>query len=104
MTCILLADMLYERNWNAEKRAKEASGNTDKFRSGKTIIDKYACYDGSGARLPWLNGATGTMSDRQEAAALIRYARERHAACKDLPAADKAEYGNLINWTKTHKQ
>ena len=100
VSCLLLADMLQERNWSAEKRASEAASNAEKFKRGKTNTDKYAFYDGSSPRLPWLEGSLTGMSDREEAATVVRYAKERYETCSDIPPAERAEYKNLLNWIK----
>lgn len=103
VTLMLLADILHERNWSAEKRAKEAAGNAEKFLSGKNNIEKYACYDGTNPQLPWLKGASLTeISDREEAAAVLRYAQARYNACKDLPPAEKPELKNLQDRMKKY--
>ena len=102
VSCILFADMLYERNWSAEKRAAQATANAEKFLSGKSITDKYACYDGSDPNLPWLKTSLKEVSDREEAAAVIRYAQARYASFGDVPPAEQAEYKNLMDRSKKY--
>lgn len=87
-TYTLLAEMLYDRNWSADKRASTQKKNADKFgRQYKSNFDKYAYFDGSlGADYvcPWSGKTIGAMSDRDEARALVEYARGiyEHAAKK----------------------
>lgn len=102
VTCILLADMLYERNWSAEKRAREAADNAEKFSSAKSNTDKYGFYDGSAPKLSWLTGEIGSLSDREEAAAVIRYAKARYQARPAAGGYEDSEYKNLQNWIQKH--
>ena len=103
ITCLLLADMLQQRDWSAKKRAAQADAHASRFASGKTVTDKFACYDGSSERMPWLGGASGERSDREAAAAVIRYALERYSACKDLTPADRDDYRDLQAWMKKNQ-
>lgn len=95
ITCILLVDILQDRNWSAEKRAKEAADNAAKFKEAKNNIDKYACYDGSAPQLPWVKGTLGEMSDKEEAAAVLRYAQARYKALPETHGFEQEEYKNL---------
>lgn len=97
ITCNLLADILLDRGWGADKRAKEAAGNAEKFQSAKTNIDKYGFYDGSAPQLPWVKGSLGEMTDREEALAVLRYAQSRYNAYPETHAFEQAEYKNLLN-------
>lgn len=101
VSCLMLAQMLQERGWSAEKRAREAAANAEKFKDGKNNIEKYAYYDGTNPQLPWLKGKSlQEMSDKEEAAAVVHYAQARYNACKDLPPAEIPEYRNLQEWMK----
>lgn len=101
VTVLLLADFLYQRNYSAEKRADLAASNAEKFKAGKNNTDRYAYYDGTDPSLPWLNGSSlKEMSDREEAAAVVRYAQARYNAAGDVPPMEKNEYNNLQNWIK----
>lgn len=101
--CLVLADMLYERNWSEEKREKAAHENSAKFRNGSLKnSERYAFYDGSDEQMPWLEEDLDDYTDREEAQALVRYARARYEACKDPSAIDRKEYKLLQTWINTH--
>ena len=100
ITCLMLADYLYHRDWSTEKRAAQATAHAGKFTAGKNNIDKYAYYDGASVQLPWLKGSLKDVSDREEAAAVIRYAQQRYAACKDPAPLDRDDYRKLQAWIK----
>lgn len=78
-TYTLLAEMLYDRNWSADKRASTQKKNADKFgKQYKSNFDKYAYFDGSlraDYLCPWTGKTIGSVSDREEARALVAYAR-----------------------------
>lgn len=103
VTCILLADMLLQRDWSAEKRAAQAKSHASKFAAGKNNIDKYSYYDGAAEQMPWLIGAIGELSDREEADAVIRYAQRRYDTCKDPSPEDRAQYKDLQAWIKKNQ-
>ncbi len=76
-----LAEQLWDRNWNASKRTKEFSSMLKSYnkavgkKSGKAEINRY--YEGymSTQGTPFYVAAElGTISDRQEAVALLQYA------------------------------
>ena len=100
---LLLARQLYERNWSADKRSAQAAAHTGKFATQKSNIDKFANYDGSSDRMPWLSGAIGEVSDREEADLVIRYALALYAACPDPAPIDKNDYRDIQQWQKTRK-
>lgn len=103
-TYLYLAQLLDERGWSAEKRAAQSKAHAAKFAaSNKSNIDKYACYDGSADQMPWLKGDVGTVSDKEEADALVQYALNRYAAWKDPVPMDHEDYRNLQQWQKTRK-
>ena len=103
-TYLYLAQLLDERGWSAEKRAAQARAHAGKF-AGKTKsnVDKYACYDGSADQMPWLKGAVGTVSDKEEADALVQYALSRYATCKDPVPMDHKDYRDIQQWQKSRK-
>lgn len=76
-----LAEQLWDRNWNASKRTKEFSSMLKSYnkavgkKSGKAEINRY--YEGwkSTQGTPFYVAAElGSISDRQEAVALLQYA------------------------------
>ena len=102
-TCLYLAQLLDERGWSAEKRATQARAHADKFAKAQSNVDKYACYDGSSDQMPWLKGAVGAVSDKEEADALVQYALSRYAACKDPVPMDHNDYRDIQQWQKRRK-
>ena len=101
-TYLYLAQLLEERGWSAEKRAAQAASHAPKFTARtKSNIDKYALYDGSSDRMPWMKGSIGDMSDREEADALIQYALNHYAACTALTPMDRKDRQDILQWQKT---
>lgn len=73
-----LADALYSRNWSAAKRAEEQKRNAIEFKKQyKSVIDKYAFYDGVASCTKWSSRKIGEMSDREEAEAIRGYIKTR---------------------------
>lgn len=71
------ARIMAERDWSASKRTSEASKNAGKFAHGTNNIDRTAFLDGGlGAshKPVWATKTLGSMSDREEALAVINYA------------------------------
>lgn len=103
-TCLFLAQLLDERGWTAEKRAAQSEAHAARFTAAnKSNIEKYACYDGSSDQMPWLKGAVGTVSDKEEADALVQYALSRYAAWKDPVPMDHKDYRDIQQWQKNRK-
>ncbi len=103
-TYLYLAQLLDERDWSSDKRAAQARSHADKFASKtKSNVERYACYDGSSDRMPWLDDELGDYSDKEEADALIKYALKRYAACKDLTPTDRKDYNAIQQWQKSRK-
>lgn len=100
-TYILLAKILYDRKWNAEKRSKVISENAAKFKKTySSNFDKYAYFDGSqGADyVPvWSEKALGAMTDRDEAKALLEYARSMYNGKKIKTQMDEKDYKELVD-------
>jgi len=100
-TCLYLAQLLKDRKWSAGRRAAQAAAHASKFSAERASnIERFACYDGSGDQMPWLQGAIGELSDEQEAEALIQYALDRYNACKDLSPVDRRDYQDILQWRK----
>lgn len=83
--------MLYDRNWSADKRASAQKKDVEKFaKKYKSNFDKYAFFDGSlgvDYICPWSGKTIGAMSDRDEARALVAYAKGIYEH-----TANKSEY------------
>ena len=103
-----LAEMLYERNWSADKRAKEIKKMQTKWdKETKSSYDKYAYYEGAkgaDATPIWVKTKLSAMSDRQEALVILKYAqsiynsRSKHTASDDKNYAEIQEL--ITKWSK----
>lgn len=98
-TYILLAKMLYDRNWSADKRA--SSINSDKARYQKSYssnIEKYEYFDGSLETVykhPWSKKGVGLVSDREEARELADYATGLYNGKSVKTKTDNSDYKEL---------
>lgn len=96
-TYINLAQLLHKRNWSAGKRADAADGNAGKFnRTVKSNIEKYSYFDGAKASMPWCSKPFTTLSDREEAIAIIDYAKGLYKAYAEPTPLDKQDYAALV--------
>lgn len=103
-----LAEMLYNRNWSADKRAKEIAKMQKNWeKEKKSNFDKYAYYEGAkGAdAMPiWTKTKLSGMSDRQEALVILQYAQAVYKSRSSHTAGDDKNYAEiqeLINeWSK----
>ena len=96
-TYINLAQLLHKRNWSAGKRADAADGNAGKFnRTVKSNIEKYSYFDGAKASMPWCSKPFTTLSDREEAIAIIDYAKGLFNANPNPTPIDKQDYAALL--------
>ena len=72
-----LANQLYDRNWNASKRAKEFDKLQDKYKKESVPTEKMKFYegrDGKNTTAFYLSTPLADISDRQEAVAILKYA------------------------------
>ena len=72
-----LADQLYKRNWNASKRAKEFDKMESKYNKESVPTEKMKFYegrDGKDATAYYCSVPLATISDRQEALVILKYA------------------------------
>ncbi len=103
-----LAEMLYNRNWNASKRAKEIGSMQKKWdKETKSNYDKYAFYEGSkGAdAVPlWSSKKLSEMTDREEALAILNYAQKVYESRSFRTASDTDNYNEIkaliASWSK----
>lgn len=97
----LLAKLLYERDWNAQKRSAAISKNVEKFKqSYSSVTDKYAYFDGSlgtSYKQAWSSKELGAMSDREEAKAIVAYVRTLYDNSSARSGFDKADYKELTS-------
>jgi hypothetical protein len=95
-TLMWLATVLYDRDDDADDRAKTIKANREKFAaSAKSNTAKYAYYEGN-ATLPWLTSSSAQLSDREEARAILRYAESKYNAKVDKTPVDRQDYTELI--------
>lgn len=74
---IELAEQLYDRNWSASKRAKEFDKMEDKYNKESVPTEKMKFYEGREGKDTGAYYCTvplSTISDRQEAVTILRYA------------------------------
>ena len=94
-----LAEMLYNRNWSADKRAKEIAKMQTKWgKESKSNYDKYAYYEGAkgaDAMPKWTNTKLSAMSDRQEALVILKYAQAVYKARTFHTASDEKNYDEI---------
>lgn len=96
ITYSFLAENLYKRGWDASKRKETISSNGAKFaKSYKSVIDKYAYYDGTCGKAPWSAKELSQMSDREEAKAILNYAASLYNNSKERSSSDTAEYNKI---------
>lgn len=99
-----LAQMLWDRNWNAKKRATEIAKmqkNWDKETSSN--IEKYKYYEGSNganAHPKWTTTALSSMSDRQEAVIILMYAQKVFETRKTHTQTDIKNYNEIAEILK----
>lgn len=101
-----LAEMLWNRNWNAKKRASEISKMQKNWYKETSNIEKYKYYEGAnGAQAYpiWTKTALSSMSDRQEAVVILKYAQAVFDSRKTHTQADVDNYNEiaslLAEWT-----
>ena len=96
-----LAQQLYDRNWKADKRAKEADKMEDKYASETVPTEKMKYYEGRDGRdtKPFYSTVSiGQMSDRQEAAMICQYAMAVYGLKAEPLASDTQKYDEIVEW------
>ena len=103
-TYMHLAELLYKRNWSAGKRADAAHDNAAKFnKTVKSNIEKYSYFDGAKASMPWCSKPFTTLSDREEALAILGYGKGLYNACAEPTPIDKQDYASLLETERRMK-
>jgi hypothetical protein len=104
-TYLYLIELLYERNWSADKRASQVAEHSARLEKmkGSANIDRYALADGMQQTLPWSAKSLGALSDREEALALAEYALSRYRACQSPSVMDRKDFQSLQQWIQKHK-
>ena len=94
-----LAEMLYDRNWTADKRTKKINEMKTKWdKETKSNFDKYAYYEGANgadATPKWTKTKLSAMSDRQEALEILKYAQSIYNSRKEHTASDDKNYKEI---------
>ena len=79
---LLFAKELSKRGWSASKRASVMAQNSVAFKKQySSNIDKYSYYDGAGSKPAWVGKAVSSMSDKEEAVAVLEYAIKIYNSC-----------------------
>ena len=77
-------------------------------KGGQSNMEKYSFYDGEegpGAKTPWSGDrCLGQMGDREEALAILSYAKRRYAALARIPYRERQEYPRLLKLENKWKQ
>ena len=93
-----LAEQLADRNWNAEKRAKEFDKMKDKYDANSVPTEKMKFYEGQNGRngQPFYSTLPlGQFSDAQEAVMLCQYALAVYGMKPDPLSSDTAKAGEI---------
>ena len=104
-TYTYLAQILYERGWSARKRMAAAAENGVEFKKQHdSNIQKYSYFDGAQTYMPWSIKPFVQMSDKEEAALIVSYAKGLYNSSKDLTPVDKKDYKALVEFSGKMKQ
>lgn len=100
-TYIYLAELLYKRGWSQPKRASQIQANMSRFtQTTKSNIEKYAYHDGSCPSLPWTESLISSISDKEEADAVLAYAKTKHDEADRHTPVDKKDFEILMKIMK----
>lgn len=103
-TYTYLAEILHKRGWSAKKRVAVAADNAVKFRNETdSNIEKYSYYDGSVTYMPWSIKPYAQMSDKEEAAVIVSYAKGLYNSCKNPTPVDAKDYKALLQLSEKMK-
>ena len=95
-----LSQMLYDRNWDAGKRAKEAEKMKKEYDSESILSEKMKYYEGANGKngKPFYSSVTiDKMSDRQEAVMLLMYAKALYEIQTFHLDSDSAKYAEICS-------
>lgn len=102
-TYIYLAELLYDRGTSASKRASDIVKNKPRYsKTQQSNIEKYAYHDSSDPALPWTDRKLGAISDKEEADAILKYAKERYLKSSRPTPIDQKDYAVLLNMIKNN--
>lgn len=96
-TYTYLAEILNKRGWSSKKRSTVAAENAANFKNEKkSNIEKYSYYDGAATYMPWSIKPFAQMSDKEEAAVIVSYAKGLYNSCKNPTPVDTKDYKALL--------
>lgn len=103
-----LAQMLYDRNWTAKKRASEIAKMQKNWnRESNSNYEKYGYYEGANgpdATPIWTPTKLSAMSDRQEALVILKYAQAVYRTRSFHTSGDDENYAEIQSlidqWSK----
>ncbi len=94
-----LSDQLYDRNWDAKKRAKEFDKMKKSYDKESLPSEKMKYYEGSegSSKVPFYSTVPlSKMSDRQEAVMLLRYAEALYKAKENPLESETEKYNEIV--------
>lgn len=97
-TYAYLAGLLRKRGWSADKRRSQIEKNAREAAGKSGNIEKTACLDGilgASFKPAWASTPLGSMSDEQEADAIIAWAKKRYASFKSPCDSDREDFRKL---------
>lgn len=101
------AEMLYSRNISAAKRKSLIDGEVAKFKKAyESNLEKYEHFEGSlgSSYIPvWSTKSLGSMSDREEAIAVVEYAIKLCNQKTDKTPTDQEDYKVLSSYRNKWK-
>lgn len=100
-----LAQLLYDRNLSAKKRVKEFEKYEKSWNKAKSLSDKYKyCECRPDINHPWTSSDLVSLSDREEAILILKYAQKKYETCSLKKESDDAMYKTIEEliekWTK----
>lgn len=99
-----LAEMLYDRNWDAKKRNSEIAKIQKSWnKESKSNYTKYGYYEGSkgvDAVPQWSSKKLNAMTDREEAMEILKYAKGLYESRSFHTAGDDENYAELLELIK----
>ncbi len=101
-----LAEQLWKRNWDADKRAKEFDKMLKKYEKETVPTDKMKYYEGQVGKSEnpyYLDVAVTKISDREEALLVVKYALDSFEKRSNKLSSDIAKKEELVKFLDGHK-
>jgi len=106
-TYAYFAELLYSRNNSASKRKSNIDEEVSEFKKQyKSNLEKFEHFEGSlgSSYVPvWSTNNLGSMSDREEAKAIVDYAIKLYNQKAEKTSRDKADYKVLAGYKEKWK-